>query len=295
MGRKWFDNVRYFTEGGQAGVETKRGCPLPCTFCADPIAKGRVSRLRPPNAVADEVEALLSQGIDHFHTCDSEFNVPEAHAQAVCEAFIGRGLGDKVRWFAYCTPGPFSQQTANLMRQAGCVGINFGVDHGDPEMLLRLKRTFSPEDILDTAVRCNNAGIVTMFDLLIGSPHESKKSLRNAIDLMKRSCADRIGIALGLRVWPGTEIAEMVLKPPYTSGLVGGVDPTNPLYFLEPAAADHIADWVDAMVGYDPRFLFFNPKDAAKNYNYNDNRPLIEAIQNGYRGAYWDILRRIGD
>lgn len=31
--------------------------------------------------------------------------------------------------------------------------------------------------------------------------------------------------------------------------------------------------------------------DAAANYNYNENQLLEEAIQNGARGAYWDILR----
>ena len=36
-----------------------------------------------------------------------------------------------------------------------------------------------------------------------------------------------------------------------------------------------------------------NPHEAAdRNYNYNDNSILSQAIQNGERGAYWDILRR---
>ena len=31
------------------------------------------------------------------------------------------------------------------------------------------------------------------------------------------------------------------------------------------------------------------------NYNYNDNRHLVEAIRGGYRGAFWDILRRVSE
>ena len=63
MTRRWVDNRRYFREGGQAGIETKRGCPCRCVYCADPVAKGRQTRTRPPEAVADEVERLLEQGI----------------------------------------------------------------------------------------------------------------------------------------------------------------------------------------------------------------------------------------
>ena len=50
---------------------------------------------------------------------------------------------------------------------------------------------------------------------------------------------------------------------------------------------------LDEQIANDPRFLFFNPDDPGKNYNYNANQVLVEAIRDGYRGAYWDILRRI--
>ena len=98
---------RYFAHGGQAGFESKRGCPAACLYCADPVAKGRRLRLRPPTAVADEIAALLAQGIDHLHTCDCEFNLPPEHAIAVCEELIRRGLGRQLRWYAYCAPAPF--------------------------------------------------------------------------------------------------------------------------------------------------------------------------------------------
>ncbi|MCY3022853.1 MAG: cobalamin B12-binding domain-containing protein, partial [Planctomycetota bacterium] len=76
------DNAAYFRLGGQIGLETKRGCPAACDFCADPLAKGAAARLRPPADAADEAEALLRQGVDVLHLCDGEFNVPYAHARA---------------------------------------------------------------------------------------------------------------------------------------------------------------------------------------------------------------------
>ncbi|MGD9022793.1 MAG: cobalamin-dependent protein, partial [Deltaproteobacteria bacterium] len=122
MSRAWVDNPRYFREGGQAGIETKRGCSGQCVYCADPIAKGNKIRIRPPKAVVDEIESLLAQGIDHIHTCDSEFNLPQEHALAVCREIIRRGLGNRLYWYAYCSPAPFSPELAKLMRRAGCVG-----------------------------------------------------------------------------------------------------------------------------------------------------------------------------
>ena len=312
------DNVRYFAEGGQAAVETSRGCQQPCTFCADPVAQGRAVRFRPPGAVADEVEALLAQGIDCFHTADSEFNLSKVHADAVCDTLVRRGLADHVQWYAYALPTSFSRDTARSMKRAGCIGINFSVDHGDPRMLRRLGRTFSPQDILDTARYCAAEGIAVMFDLLLGAPGETRESIASAVDLMKRSQADRIGIGLGVRVWPETALAsELLTSPlrdglardglpragpardplprpdPLRDGLVGGTTEAEPLFYLEPTIATDIAQWIASQVGDDPRFLCFDPDEATKNYNYSDNQILENAVRAGHRGAYWDILRRL--
>ncbi len=78
--RDSFDNLRYFREGGMVGFETKRGCDQTCTYCADPLSKGSIIRFRNPKDVAAELAHLYRKGIDHFHTCDSEFNIPEEQA-----------------------------------------------------------------------------------------------------------------------------------------------------------------------------------------------------------------------
>jgi len=292
MRRRWLDNPRYFREGGQAGFETKRGCPGLCTYCADPVAKGRTVRMRPPEAVADEVEELLSQGIDHLHTCDSEFNVPETHAADVCREIVRRGLGERLRWYAYCSPALFSADLARVMRRAGCVGINFGVDSGDAGMLRRLRRDFGPRDILNAARWCHAEGIVTMFDLLLGSPGETTDSIVRTIALMREAETEQVGVAIGVRIYSGTELGDLVAGGALSDGLVGGGNRLEPQFYLEPAVAAGIFDLLDGLVGDDERFLFFDPTRPERNYNYNANERLTAAIREGYRGAYWDILRR---
>ena len=94
--RKLSNNSLYFRLGGQIGIETKRGCPGKCIYCADPLAKGARTRLRRPESVADEIEALVAAGATAFHICDSEFNRPYAHAEAVLREIIRRKLGKKI-------------------------------------------------------------------------------------------------------------------------------------------------------------------------------------------------------
>jgi hypothetical protein len=293
MSRSFLDNRRYFREGGQAGIETKRGCPRRCIYCADPVAKGKRVRVRPPSDVADELARLVAMGIDHVHTCDSEFNIPGDHALEVCREIIRRGLGERLRWYAYCAPLPFTPELADLMRRAGCAGINFGADSGDDRMLGRLRRDFRANDIRRTASLCREAGITVMIDLLIGAPGETRESIVRTVEEMKKAEPDRVGVAVGVRVYPGTELAGLVAMRSGKEGLTGDRELAEPVFFLEPEVSPFVFDLLEDLTRGDDRFLFFDPARPEKNYNYNANRLLTEAIRSGFRGAYWDILRRI--
>jgi len=95
-----------------------------------------------------------------------------------------------------------------------------------------------------------------------------------------------------VRVYPGTELARLVTRKDLRPGLTGGPDPTALLFFLEPAIAREVSPLLDRLIGEDARFLFFDATRPNRNYNYNANELLVEAIRQGYRGAYWDILRQ---
>ncbi len=299
-GRGFADHSRYFAEGGQAGIETKRGCPQTCIYCIEPHVKGWAVRLRNPDSVAAEFRALLDQGVDAVHLCDSEFNLPPSHALAVCEALVHAGLAEDVRWYAYASPSPFDDDLAQAMARAGCVGINFGVDHGDPAMLERLGRRHGSEDLLQTARACRNAGLAVMFDMLLGGPGETRESIERGIELMREAAPDRVGLSCGIRVYPNTPLAHAVLSQgplehnPDLHGTVTNNDGLlKPIFFVDRAVGDDIHRLVWSLVHDDPRFLAANPDEAGRNYNYNDNSELSQAIRAGARGAYWDILRKL--
>jgi radical SAM superfamily enzyme YgiQ (UPF0313 family) len=298
--RKAVDNPRYLREGGMVGFESKRGCHQGCTYCADPIAKGWRVRLRNPVFVAEELANLCRQGIDHFHTCDSEFNLPETHAIEVCRRIVQKGLGDKIRWYAYLSPKPFSQELARWMQKAGCVGIDFGVDHANEAMLRTLGLPHRREDIISLA-RCARAhGFSLLFDLLLGGPGETRKTIAEAVDLMKEASPDRVGISLGLRLYSGTRLFQQIQRqgiwkenPSLQGSLEGNPELLRPVFYLESGLGEDVEDYIDGLIGNDRRFLFGNRKRVDRNYNYNDNSILTKAIAQGYRGAFWDILRRI--
>ena len=300
--RNLVDNDLYFREGAMVGFEAKRGCDRQCIYCADPVAKGRKIRFRDPRDVAMEIKGLLKKGITHFHTADSEFNVPEEHAKAVCRAIIDQHMGDKIQWYAYCVPMPFSEELANLMCQAGCVGIDFTVDSGNDSQLQRLGHLHRVNDISKLARLCHRYGFSFMFDLLLGGPGETRQTVKKTLELMKSLDPSRVGISLGIRLYPDTTLGKMVKKQGVTRQnphLQGTIDENSsmlrPMFYLSHELGDDIESYIAELIKGDGRFFFVSKEQTTQNYNYNDNSQLMQAIKNGYRGAFWDILRRLSE
>lgn len=298
--RQFVDNARYFREGGQGGFEAKRGCTHRCIYCADPVAKGARIRLRPPDDVAREVRALVQQGVDVLHTCDPEFNIPPDHAAAVCARIASRGLAERVRWYAYCTPAPFPADLAAAMQRAGCVGVNFGADSGSDAQLHRLGRGYQAKQVAAAVKACKKAGLAVMIDLLLGGPGETPETVRETIAFYKGLPVDCVGAPVGIRLYPRTPIARLVRQAGPMSdnpNLRGATEQNDsllePVFYVDRALGDDPAQLVIDLIGGDQRFFPPVSTRDARDYNYNDNTVLVEAIAGGARGAYWHILSNL--
>ena len=305
--RSLIENLWYFTNGGQCGIETKRGCNRKCIYCADPLAKGCSLRLREPAEVADEIENLLSQGIDVLHICDPEFNIPYRHSFAVCEEIIRRNLGEKIRWFTYMSIKPFDEPLAAIMKKAGCAGIDFTTDSANEIMLRTYRQNYSKNDI-DKAIRlCRQYGETIMLDLLLGGPGETVETAADTINFLKKTAPDSVGTSLGVRIYPNTEMERVVrnegpleTNPNIKRKYEGAVDFFEPTFYISFLLGDRPAEFVRDLIGSDKRFFEPMPEvdiqpQKSTDHNYNDNTALVEAIRKGARGAYWDILRKIKD
>ena len=301
--RNSVDNKTYFKLGGQGGIETKRGCNRHCIYCADPLAKGAALRLRKPAEVADEVENLLSQGIDVLHLCDGEFNIPGHHAYRVCEEFIRRRFGQRLRWYTYMSIVPFDKELAAAMKRAGCVGIDFTTDSASPVMLKTYGQRYLPKDIAFAVRLCKENGVTVMLDLLLGGPGETPETAAETISFIKEIGPDCAGAPLGVRIYPGTKIAQIVAaegdlekNPNIRRNYEGEVDFFKPTFYISSLLGDRPARLVKDLIDGDRRFFEPMEESAAADktdHNYNANMELAEAIRKGARGAYWDILRRI--
>jgi radical SAM superfamily enzyme YgiQ (UPF0313 family) len=291
--RRLFDNMRYEQTGAQVGVETKRGCPQQCIFCADPVARGKTMRLRPVSTVIQELQDLVEQDISWLHLCDSEFNIPLQHAKEICEAIIQNRLANKLNWYCYCSPVPFDRELVRLMKRSGCQGINFGVDSLCDAQLYRLRRAHTYDDVARLVQILHEEKMNYMFDLLVGGPGESEETMTTTIEKITRLDVPLTGIAAGVRVYANTELGNAVMQGRITEGLYpDSYNLWEPVFYISPLLGGDPTRLIQQLIAGNPRFLFLSAPSDEESYNYADDDFLSNLIAEGARGAYWDIIRK---
>lgn len=105
--------------GFGAELEASRGCPFACTFCAKENFRDRYRR-RPLGILLEELDGLLSQGVEYVYFIDEIF-LPDT---ALLEALAAR----PVRFGVQTRLDLWKPAEIELLGRAGCVSIEAGVE-----------------------------------------------------------------------------------------------------------------------------------------------------------------------
>jgi B12-binding domain/radical SAM domain protein of rhizo-twelve system len=111
-------------QGPGAEVETSRGCPYRCSFCAKENFRDKYRRRQLP-IVLEEIDRLIAQGIEYIYFIDEIF-LPNG---PLLEALVGRGL----KFGVQTRIDLWKKDMLELLGHAGCVSIEAGVESLTPE------------------------------------------------------------------------------------------------------------------------------------------------------------------
>jgi anaerobic magnesium-protoporphyrin IX monomethyl ester cyclase len=128
------------------GVETKRGCPLTCSYCTYPHLNGRQVRLIDPASVMAALTELEQQHqVRRVVFTDAIFNVPRDHAENLLQRIIASGLN--LTWEAYFHESHFDAAFLDLCLAAGCRRFWFSPDGFTDAGLAALQKRQSVADV----------------------------------------------------------------------------------------------------------------------------------------------------
>ena len=193
-----------FTSWWRGMVETQRGCPNRCGFCAAPLMFGKRMRFRNPALVREELETLDTDGgflIDDCLTADRE------HLLQVCEEF---GKLDFI-WWCHAAFQDVDEALLEKMRDGGCIRPGFGYESASERWRRLCGKRVEPAHAERMVVAAVALGMQIVTYFIIGFPGETIEELDATLDcaayMKELGAAPCISIATP---YPKTRLSQMV-------------------------------------------------------------------------------------
>ena len=195
-----------------------RGCPYRCTFCFNNFfaelpegIKGKYVRLRSPQHMMNELRAAKKRYpklrvVDFQDDVFTTSKIWLKEFLPLYKAEIG------VPFQCLTHPQYMDDEIAQLLKDAGCIWVQMGVQTMDEEYKKKnLRRYERSDNVLKASRAMNKAGLRSKFDHMLGLPGEPMEAQEKALELYVQETPHRIQIYWTCFL-PGTEIMKEGLE-----------------------------------------------------------------------------------
>ncbi len=168
---------------------TARGCPYTCSFCADRRLWGGKVRRRSVDNVIEELRLLKdTYKIDFVDFVDGTFTFDRKYLQTFCNTMINHKMN--IKWRCTARYDNLDEDLLQLMKQANCSGMLFGLESGSDRVLKAIDKKITVEKIIKVSKMVHDSGIPTVTSILLGLPDEGKEDMQETLKLMEEIRTD---------------------------------------------------------------------------------------------------------
>lgn len=187
--------VRYDTNGLSAFVSIMRGCDNMCSFCVVPFTRGR-ERSRPATSILAECEQLVEMGYKEVTVLGQNVNSYRFEHEGTrvnfAELLYRISLLSPELRIRYSTSHPKDCSDdllhVHAERPNVCNYIHLPVQHGNTEVLARMRRTYTRDEYLALIERARtiSPGISLSTDIIAGFCGETEEQHQETLSLMEQ-------------------------------------------------------------------------------------------------------------
>jgi radical SAM superfamily enzyme YgiQ (UPF0313 family) len=190
--------------------QSRRGCPMDCSYCSTATIEGRIIRKHDPEKVVDAILKYAGVGLDHFFFVDNTFNLPGAYAKKLCERMIASKL--KITWRCILYPWEIDDELVEKMARAGCREVSLGFESGSETILAKMNKKYRPTDVRRISERLKKFGIGRMGFLLLGGPGETRETANESMEFADSLDLEAMKITIGIRIYPHTSLQQTAIS-----------------------------------------------------------------------------------
>jgi radical SAM superfamily enzyme YgiQ (UPF0313 family) len=208
-----FPAFHYFSMNnyGMYPIFTSRGCPFSCSFCSIKAIWGKHWNYRSAKKIVQEIKyAREKYSLENkpFNIVDDSFNAIPDRVLEFCERIIADGLN--IQWFSSgFRADRVPLKLAYKMKESGCIGVSVGIESSNNEVLAKIKKQETIDQITKGCNNLTRAGIPVQAQFMIGNPGDTYKTVKASIEYAKRQKFSDVAFYLALP-YPKTELWEYV-------------------------------------------------------------------------------------
>lgn len=163
-----------------AMIQTSRGCPFNCAFCAYAAEKHRP---RDPLHVTEELKWLKQDlGVKGVLFFDDVLALNADRTKNLASTLIREHVG--LEWVACTRANLVDTPTLKEMRVSGCKELAVGIESGSPEILKTVDKGVTLDDIRKCRASCREAGVLFYGMCIAGLPGETEGTLKETLDFI---------------------------------------------------------------------------------------------------------------
>ena len=198
-------------------VLSARGCTFNCNFCYRMDAE---YRSRVPKAIMEEIAYLQKDyGINHIDFADELLMSSKSRIMEICEAIKKTKL--KFKWQCSGRLNYALLETLNMMKNTGCVFINYGIESFDDNVLKNMNKALTTEQIVRGIEATLEAGISPGYNIIFGNIGENKEILNKGVEfLLKYDDGAQLRTIRPVTPYPGSPLYYYAIE----QGLLEGVE-----------------------------------------------------------------------
>jgi radical SAM superfamily enzyme YgiQ (UPF0313 family) len=165
---------------GSVHLEIGRGCPFACKFCSTNDFFRRNFRLKSPQKMIEHMTSIKEEhGLSNFSLIHDMYTVDRKKVVAFCEALLE--CEHEFTWTCSARTDCIDNDLIDLMAQAGCCGIFFGIETGSARLQSEIKKNLNLEEARERIQCADRHGITTAVALITAFPDETRDDLRDTI------------------------------------------------------------------------------------------------------------------
>jgi radical SAM superfamily enzyme YgiQ (UPF0313 family) len=205
-----FSTSAYEGEDFWVPVQTRRGCPMACSYCSTGTIEGHALRKRSPEQVVGWMARWVESGFSRFQFVDNTFNLPPSYALTLCSRLAEAKL--PITWRSILYPAKLEGTLVKAIANAGCREVSLGFESGCDDILKEMNKHFLSKDVREAVRILSDHGIHSMGFLLLGGPGETTDTAEETLDFVSTLRLDALKITLGIRIYPHTKLAKTAVQ-----------------------------------------------------------------------------------